>query len=121
MSGGIAFVLSTDGGFARRCNPEFVDLEPLVQPSDVELVRELLARHVQCTGSELAARLLRDWTATAALFVKVMPRDYKRALGTSPFGVDAHAAVAVAVNTDVAVSTDVASGFGRTMEPVVNG
>ena len=81
MSGGIAFVLNADGGFARRCNPEFVDLEPLVQPSDVELVRELLARHVQCTGSELAARLLRDWTATAALFVKVMPRDYKRALG----------------------------------------
>jgi len=83
-------------------------------------VRELIARHVQHTGSELAARLLCDWTATAALFVKVMPRDYKRALGTSPFGVDAHAGDAV--NTDVAVNTDAASGRGPIMmEPVVNG
>jgi glutamate synthase (NADPH) large chain len=119
MSGGIAFVLNTDGDFAHRCNPELVDLEPLVQPNDVELVRELLARHVQHTGSELAARLLCDWTATAALFVKVMPRDYKRALGTSPLGVDAHADVAV--NMDVAGNTDVASSFGWTLEPVVNG
>ena len=118
MSGGIAFVLNTDNRFAGRCNVELVDLEPLEQPDDVELVRDLLVRHAQSTGSELAARLLGDWTATAALFVKVMPRDYKRALGTSPFGVAAHAVVAV--NTDVAV-TDVASGSGRAMEPVVNG
>jgi glutamate synthase (ferredoxin) len=82
MSGGMAFVLNGDGGFTRRCNRELVDLEPLEQPDDVELVRELLARHAQYTGSELAARLLCDWSATAARFVKVMPRDYKRALET---------------------------------------
>jgi glutamate synthase domain-containing protein 3 len=57
-----------------------VDLEPLAQPDDVELVRELLARHARYTGSELAARLLCDWSDAAGLFVKVMPRDYKRAL-----------------------------------------
>ena len=48
---------------------------------------ELLKRHVKHTGSTLAARLLTDWSATAKLFVKVMPRDYKRVLeGKSQFG-----------------------------------
>jgi glutamate synthase (ferredoxin) len=78
MSGGVAFVLNADGGFDRRCNPELVDLEALEQ-EDAALVRELLARHVQYTGSEFAARLLCDWSVTAGLFVKIMPRDYKRA------------------------------------------
>jgi len=50
-------------------------------------VMELLKRHVKQTGSTLAARLLTDWSATARRFVKVMPRDYKRALeGKSLFG-----------------------------------
>jgi glutamate synthase (NADPH/NADH) large chain len=96
MSGGMAFVLSADGAFHRRCNVELVDLEPLVQPDDVELVRELLARHARYTGSELAARLLCDWTETAGLFVKVMPRDYKRALEAQQRA-SAHAATAVPV------------------------
>jgi glutamate synthase (ferredoxin) len=87
MSGGVAYVLDTDGSFSRRCNPEFVDLDPLDRAEDVELVMELLKRHVKQTGSTLAARLLTDWSATARRFVKVMPRDYKRALeGKSLFG-----------------------------------
>jgi glutamate synthase (ferredoxin) len=80
MSGGMAFVLNAAGRFESRCNRELVDLEPLEQPEDVELVRELITRHAQYTGSELAVRLLCDWSATAASFVKVMPRDYRRAL-----------------------------------------
>ena len=87
MSGGIAYVLDANASFARRCNNEFVDLEPLDRPDDVELVVELLKRHVKHTGSALAARLLTDWSATARLFVKVMPRDYKRVIeGKSQFG-----------------------------------
>jgi glutamate synthase (ferredoxin) len=87
MSGGIAYVLDAQGTFARRCNPEFVDLEPLELQDDVELVRELLKRQVMYTDSTLAARLLADWSVTAKLFVKVMPRDYKRVLeGKSQFG-----------------------------------
>jgi glutamate synthase domain-containing protein 3 len=87
MSGGVAYVLDTTGSVARRCNPEFVDLEPLERADDVELVMELLKRHVKHTGSTLAARLLTDWSATEKRFVKVMPRDYKKALeGKSMFG-----------------------------------
>src|SRR5438309_580068 len=50
MSGGIAYALDSDGQFARRCNREMVDLEPL-EAADVELVRDLLRRHVVLTGS----------------------------------------------------------------------
>ena len=80
MSGGIAYVLDTTGTFPRRCNLELVELETLESLEDLELVHDLMTRHVQHTGSDYAARFLEDWTTTARLFVKVMPRDYKRVL-----------------------------------------
>ena len=58
-----------------------VECEPLDTPDDLDLVQDLMRRHVQHTGSELAERLLRTWQSTARSFVKVMPRDYKRVLG----------------------------------------
>ena len=80
MSGGIAFVLDADGRFERRLNREMVDLEPLEDTADADLVRELLTRHVQHTGSRNAARLLCDWSETEQMIVKILPREYKRAL-----------------------------------------
>ena len=80
MSGGIAYVLDEDGDFAKRCNMEMVDLEPLEEPEDLELVKGLLERHIGYTGSTVAERLVRDWPAAAARFKKVMPRDFKRVL-----------------------------------------
>jgi glutamate synthase domain-containing protein 2/glutamate synthase domain-containing protein 3 len=110
MSGGMAFVLNSDGGFRRRCNLELVDLEPLEQADDVELVRELIARHARYTGSELATRLLCDWSMTAGLFVKVMPRDYKRALETPLIWSAASAGPAEAIDAAAAVPVSVISG-----------
>jgi glutamate synthase (ferredoxin) len=80
MSGGIAYVLDVTGGFAKRCNRDMVSLEPLETIDDIELVRDLIRRHILYTGSEHAARVLEAWSTMAALFVKVMPRDYKRVL-----------------------------------------
>jgi glutamate synthase (ferredoxin) len=80
MSGGVAYVLDLAGDFRRRCNLGMVDIEPLVRAEDVEEVRELLQRHVRYTESTVAAEILVDWAATQPRFVKVMPRDYKRAL-----------------------------------------
>ncbi len=80
MSGGIAYVLDEAGDFKRRCNPGMVDLEPLVDVEDVELVKDLLSRHIRYTQSPVAARLLVNWATTQGMFVKVMPRDYKRVL-----------------------------------------
>jgi glutamate synthase (ferredoxin) len=80
MSGGIAYVVDSNGTFERRCNRDLVDLERLDQMEDVELVRRLIQQHVEHTGSELGSRILLEWERYAALFVKVMPRDYKRVL-----------------------------------------
>jgi glutamate synthase (ferredoxin) len=80
MSGGVAYVLDLAGDFRRRSNLGMVDLEPLVQDEDVETVRELLRRHVRFTQSAVAEQILADWEAAQPRFVKIMPRDYKRAL-----------------------------------------
>ncbi|MGA7496435.1 MAG: glutamate synthase large subunit [Isosphaeraceae bacterium] len=80
MSGGAAFVLDKAGDFRRRCNLEMVDLEPLCEADDIELVRDLLIQHAGYTGSTVAARLLSDWDDAVGKFVKVMPLDYRRVL-----------------------------------------
>jgi len=77
MSGGIAYVLDVNGDFEQRCNTGMVDLEPL-DADDEALVRDLVARHVEFTGSTYAARLLDDWELVRQQFVQVMPRDFKR-------------------------------------------
>jgi glutamate synthase (NADPH) large chain len=80
MSGGMAFVFDENQEFPPRCNPEMVELEPLGDPDDRELVRDLLIDHAAFTGSQVAARLLNDWEWAASQFVKVMPTDYRRVL-----------------------------------------
>jgi len=82
MSGGLAFVLNAGGEFEARCNPAMVDLEVL-DLADRELLHDLVTRHVAATGSHLGARLLFDWQNAWPLFVKVMPRDYKRAIAVA--------------------------------------
>ncbi|NUP99083.1 MAG: glutamate synthase subunit alpha, partial [Armatimonadetes bacterium] len=80
MSGGSAYVLDVDGDFASRCNLEMVDLDPLAEPEDQWLVRDLLTQHLELTGSSVAAGLLERWPETIGQFVKVMPSDYKRVI-----------------------------------------
>jgi glutamate synthase (NADPH/NADH) large chain len=80
MSGGIAYVFDVDGDFTRRCNLGMVDVGPLEQAEEIVLVRELIRRHVEFTGSTYAARFLDDWLRVQPRFVRVMPRDYKRVL-----------------------------------------
>jgi glutamate synthase (ferredoxin) len=82
MSGGIAYVLDRDGEFSRRCNREMVDLEPLIDADDVDFVQVAMMKHITLTGSRYAEQLLSDWGALQRTFVKIMPRDYKRALAS---------------------------------------
>ncbi|MGI8671198.1 MAG: glutamate synthase subunit alpha, partial [Luteitalea sp.] len=79
MSGGIAYVFDADGDFSQRCNLEMVLLEAL-DGEDERLVRTLIARHRELTGSVLAARLLEQWPTTMTRLLRVMPIDYKKAL-----------------------------------------
>jgi glutamate synthase domain-containing protein 3 len=81
MSGGFAYVLDERGDFAKnRCNKDMVDLEPLAEPADVELVKSLLAKHKQWTGSVKAEQVLTHWDAMQPKFVKVYPKDYRRVM-----------------------------------------
>ncbi|WP_427963901.1 glutamate synthase large subunit [Altererythrobacter sp.] len=107
MSGGVAYVYDPDGQFEKLVNPAQVDLVPISPKSDAEegtgrpqqrpqsvndfgmgdmlrhdadRLRILVERHKLHTGSAKAAELLDNWDAALGKFVKVMPRDYKRAL-----------------------------------------
>src|SRR6478672_5958453 len=80
MSGGVAYVLDRAGAFDGRCNRGMVDLEPLIEADDLDFVRVAMVKHATVTGSRYAEALLADWASLHKKFVKVMPRDYKRAL-----------------------------------------
>ncbi len=107
MSGGVAYVYDERGEFAKLCNPAQVDLLPIsperdeedgagrpqqrprsvedfgmgdMLRHDAERLRILLERHHLHTGSQRARALLDDWDGSLGKFVKVMPKDYARAL-----------------------------------------
>jgi len=107
MSGGVSYVYDPDGNFSELVNHAQVDLLPVSAEADAdegtgrpqqrprsvndmgmgdmlrhdaERLRILIERHKLHTGSAVASELLGDWPAALGKFVKVMPRDYKRAL-----------------------------------------
>ncbi len=80
MSGGTAFVLDEDQLFDTKCNLEMVEIEPVSSEEDRTLLFNRIQEHVNHTGSEHAARILRDWTEMLPQFVKVIPVEYKYAL-----------------------------------------
>jgi glutamate synthase (NADPH/NADH) large chain len=107
MSGGVAYVYDIDGNFARLANTAMVDLTPVsaerdeddgtgrpqqrgvdvndfgmgdMLRHDAERLRILIERHLLHTGSARARAILDNWDAELPRFVKVMPRDYARAL-----------------------------------------
>ncbi|MBN8469794.1 glutamate synthase large subunit [Corallococcus exiguus] len=80
MSGGTAYVLDRERSFRERCNLEMVELESLVDESEIWLVHGMIERHLHHTGSALARRVLDNWELMVPQFMKVMPSDYKRVL-----------------------------------------
>ena len=106
MSGGIAYVLDEDGLFEKRCNTAMVTLEKVLSsaeqiskmpksewhaPVDVKdggerltdevILKDLIEQHFRHTGSERAKVILVDWEKSRSRFIKVLPTEYKRALG----------------------------------------
>jgi glutamate synthase (ferredoxin) len=80
MSGGVAYVFDRDGDFGKRCNREMVDLETIVEGDELDFIQVTIVKHVTYTGSRYAEAILGDWEQLHRRFVKVMPREYKRAL-----------------------------------------
>jgi glutamate synthase (NADPH) large chain len=100
MSGGIAYLWDQEQRSRPRVNLDMVDLEDLVDPQEIADLRTLIEEHARATGSARARRILDTWEAQVPVFVKVMPRDYKRAL--------AELAAVVAETADVAETTEAA-------------
>ncbi|MEC4672365.1 MAG: glutamate synthase large subunit [Nitrospirota bacterium] len=80
MSGGEAYVLNEDGKFESRCNLGMVELEKVVTPEDTRILRTMIEKYFQYTGSPKAKKVLGAWKTMLPKFVKVMPTDYKRVL-----------------------------------------
>ena len=80
MSGGTAYVYDPTSTLRARTNLEMVELESVVDESDMWLVHSLIEAHVRFTGSPLGRRVMDNWEHLVARFVKVMPTDYKRVL-----------------------------------------
>jgi glutamate synthase domain-containing protein 2/glutamate synthase domain-containing protein 1/glutamate synthase domain-containing protein 3 len=84
MTGGVAFVLDEFGDFRTKCNRELVELVSLAD-EDGELVRQLIERHGEMTGSSLASELLTSWESSRNLFWKVVTQaESARGRGTEP-------------------------------------
>lgn len=81
MSGGVAYVYDAQGQFRALCNRDVADdLFPVEAAEDVRVLKSLIQRHLKFTGSPVARRILLNWDHEKALFRKVFPRDYRRAL-----------------------------------------
>ncbi len=79
MSGGIAYVYNPQNDFDSLCNKEMVDLDPL-DPEDISLLKNSMQLHFDKTGSTVAKFILGDLDNQLKHFIKVFPRDYKKAL-----------------------------------------
>ena len=80
MSGGIAFVLDEFSQLEKQCNTSMVDLIKVTERSDRDLLRHLLEKHSQYTGSARAKRELGRWKISQGHFIAVVPREYRQVL-----------------------------------------
>jgi glutamate synthase (NADPH) large chain len=112
MSGGIAYVYDDEGQFAKRCNTAMVSLEKLLTKeeqqatslpagwhngqTDEAQLRRLVEDHHRWTGSLRAREILDHWTEARSRFVKVLPHEYRRALGERKAAEDTQATIAKA-------------------------
>ncbi|WMD19028.1 glutamate synthase-related protein [Achromobacter seleniivolatilans] len=103
MSGGVAYVWDPERTLKHRVNMSMVELEGVAahaeqqalnnidvwhsaqrgheRETDETILRRLVEDHFRYTGSYRAREILGDWEASRGKFVKVMPTDYRRALG----------------------------------------
>lgn len=84
MSGGVAYVLDERRDFTeKRCNLGSVDLEPVIEAQDAQVVKDLATRHFDLTNSPRAKWILENWCEVLPRFIKVFPHEFKRVLGVS--------------------------------------
>ncbi len=84
MSGGVAYILDENHDLYKRLNRELVTMYDLddettvSEKSDVEVLKELLKKHYDETGSAKAKELLENFDSKISCFKKIIPNDYLR-------------------------------------------
>ena len=79
MSGGIAWVLDREGLLPEYVNPGMVELLSVPAEEEAE-IKGMAERHVQYTGSPVAAALLENWEQEKKHIVRVISPQYRRVL-----------------------------------------
>ncbi len=81
MSGGQAFVLDLEGNFEEmQCNHQIVVTEPLQDTNDIQLVKDMISKHVKYTNSNKGQEILDDFDNYKSKFIKVISPAYKDVL-----------------------------------------
>ena len=73
MTGGIAFVYDPEDKFLSRYNDQLVGAERLSGAEDEAILKDLVIKQSEKTGSPLAAKLLADWEGVLSSFWKITP------------------------------------------------
>jgi glutamate synthase domain-containing protein 3 len=81
MSGGIAYLHDPERKYINRINKGSVLLETMEEDGESESVVKMIQDYAKYTNSSMAKDLVANWQNEKSNFVKVMPTDYKKALG----------------------------------------
>ena len=74
MSGGMAFVLDPESKLRLNYNPDMVDMEDVEADEDIDILRAMVKRHWDITGSAKARALLDNWDGSLPHFRKIKPK-----------------------------------------------
>ena len=74
MTGGVAYVYDPQSEFPEKYNSTLVKISRLTSGVDEELVKEMIERHLELTGSRRAAEIIGSWKSSRADFWKIEPR-----------------------------------------------
>ncbi|MBQ0038938.1 MAG: glutamate synthase subunit alpha, partial [Treponema sp.] len=80
MSGGVAYVLDENHDLYQRLNGQLVTMSELSESHDIDLVKSLIQKHVDETGSARGKEILSDWDKSLKSFKKIIPNDYAKVL-----------------------------------------
>ena len=78
MSGGIAYVLDEDSSLYRNMNKEMVSISGVTEKYDVVELKDIIAEHVEATGSPKGREILDNFEEYLPKFKKVLPNDYAK-------------------------------------------
>ncbi len=80
MSGGIAYVLDEHNTLYRNLNKELVLMEFIEEKADMDIVRTMIKKHFDYTGSKKAKTILDNFEDYIPKFKKIIPEEYKRVI-----------------------------------------